>query len=76
MSTPQSAADVQAWKARWAAINQREIEELRRMPVELKLKQLATLMFAAHLHEDDDTRSKGVAQVRARWVALRQAYGD
>ena len=51
-----------------------EIEELRRTPVELKLRQIWSLMTSSDLLEDDAERETGVAEVRERWRRIRQAY--
>ena len=71
----QSAAEVKAWKARWEAVNRFEIEELRRTPVELKLQQLASLMFSAKPRRSDRKQASENDRVRSHWVALRRAYG-
>jgi hypothetical protein len=71
----QNAADVKAWKARWEAVNQFEIEELRRASTKLRLQQLATLMFAAQTQHRSSKDALEEAEVRARWMALRRAYG-
>lgn len=52
-----------------------EREELRRTPVELKLRQIWSLMTSAHLFETDAEREAGVAEVRERWRRYRQALG-
>lgn len=51
-----------------------EVEELRRTPVELKLRQIWSLMTAADLHENDTEREAGVTEVRDRWRRIRQAF--
>ncbi len=51
-----------------------EIEELRSTPIELKLRQIWSLMTSADLLEDHAAREAGVAEVRERWRRIRQAY--
>jgi hypothetical protein len=50
-----------------------EIEELRRTPAELKLRQIWSLMTSADLLESAAEREIGVAEVRDRWRRIRQA---
>jgi hypothetical protein len=51
-----------------------EVEELRRAPVELKLRQIWSLMTSADLLEDSATRETGINEVRERWRRIRQAF--
>jgi len=51
-----------------------EVEELRRTPVELKLRQIWSLMTSADLLEDHVAREAGVAEVRERWQRIRRAF--
>jgi hypothetical protein len=66
---------VRTYLKRWAAVNRFEIAELRRTPMELKLRQLSALMASRHLFAPDPTREKGVQQVRKHWAKLRKALG-
>jgi hypothetical protein len=50
-----------------------EIEELRRTPIDLKLRQIWSLMTSADLLEDPAEREARVAEVRGRWQQIRQA---
>ncbi|HEV2271515.1 MAG TPA: hypothetical protein VGR92_18860 [Steroidobacteraceae bacterium] len=50
-----------------------EVEELRRVPIELKLRQIWSLMTSADLLADDASRETGVNEVRERWRRIRQA---
>lgn len=51
-----------------------EVEELRRAPIELKLRQIWSLMTSADLLADDAaSREAGVNEVRERWRRIRQA---
>lgn len=51
-----------------------EVEELRRTPVELKLRQIWSLMTSVDLLEGGAEREVGVAEVRERWRRIRQAF--
>ena len=72
--TPQQA---RAYLAGLALANEFEIEELRRAPVELKLRQLWALMTSAHLFADDSGyEAQARDEVRRRWFRLHQSQGD
>lgn len=51
-----------------------EVEELRRAPIELKLRQIWSLMTSADLLADDASREASVNEVRERWRRIRQAF--
>lgn len=51
-----------------------EVEELRRTPVDLKLRQIWSLMTSADLRENDAEREAGVTEVRDRWRRIRQVF--
>jgi hypothetical protein len=51
-----------------------EVEELRRAPIELKLRQIWSLMTSVDLLEDEAEREAGVTEVRERWRRIRQAF--
>ena len=51
-----------------------EIEELRRTPAELKLRQIGSLITSADLLEVSAEREAGVAEVRDRWRRIRRAF--
>jgi len=63
--------EVQAWTERWKEVARAEITELRRLPVEVKLRQLDALAQSASLFEwprsgeDEDG-------VRVLWLTLRR----
>lgn len=59
---------------RWALVNAHELEELRRTPMETKLRQLASLMASRDLFADPD-RDKEASEVQQRWAQLRRALG-
>lgn len=56
--------------------NDFEIEELRRAPIELKVRQLWALMTAADLFEDEVLRDAEVRAVRERWARLYRAFSE
>jgi hypothetical protein len=71
-----SAMDAQEVRRHLAGLtlaNEYEIEELRRTPVEVKLRQLWALMSSAHLFDDPMQREVDVQRIRERWSRLRQA---
>lgn len=51
-----------------------EVEELRRTPIELKIRQIWSLMTSADLFERDSEREASVTEVRERWRRIRQAF--
>jgi hypothetical protein len=67
--------EIQAYCKRWELMTQREIEELRRTPIEVKFRQLAALFEARHLFPPEPDREEGVRLVRERWAQLRRALG-
>jgi hypothetical protein len=69
-----TSEDARQFLDRWALVNAHEIEELRRTPMETKLRQLASLMAARHLFADPQ-RDKEASEVQRRWAQLRQALG-
>lgn len=74
----------QAYRDRWALVNQAEIEELRRTPIEVKFRQLLALtQFAAILDADpqrrrreDQARRADEEQARQRWARLREVWRE
>jgi hypothetical protein len=67
--------DAEQYVARWTAVNALEIEELRRTPMETKLRQLASLMASRDLFATDPGRENDAEEVRQRWARLRQVLG-
>src|SRR5271169_1258046 len=53
--------------------NEFEIHELRNAPVELKMRQLWTLMMSPELVENESRRAIEVQEIRERWARLYQA---
>ncbi len=66
-------AEVRDYLAGLALANEFEIEELRKAPVELKLRQLWALMRSADLFADEAEREAEVRKVRERWARLYRA---
>jgi hypothetical protein len=52
-----------------------EFEELRRTPMDTKLRQLASLMASREHFTEDPTRENDVQEVRRRWAQLKQVLG-
>ena len=67
--------EAQAWKRRWEAVNAAEIEELRRTPFEVKLRQLASLMASVDGMGWREALVSQNAEVLQRWNKLRRHYG-
>ena len=72
--TRSTKADSIAYVKRWRAVNEYERSELRRTPVALKLKQLATLMASRALFPRDEASLAEDAEAWERWNVLRKAY--
>lgn len=70
----ESRKHAQAYLAGLALAGAFEIEELRRTPAELKLRQIWSLMTAASLLESDAQRQAEIAELRERWRLIRQAF--
>jgi hypothetical protein len=69
---PLSKEQARAYVERWRLVNEREAQEIRATPMEVKLRQFAVLMnttkalgWTEQLSEDDE-------EVRARWNRLRE----
>lgn len=70
-----SNEDAQAYLARWRLVREAELAELRRTPMDIKLRQLAALMASRGLFNADPDSDLQAQQVRERWVRLRQVLG-
>lgn len=68
-----SPSDTRAYLAKLALANQFELEELRRTPVEVKVRQLWSLMTSADIFDANEDRETEVRRVRERWLKLHQA---
>ena len=68
-------AEGRAFIKRWKAVNAFQRAELRRTPIELKLRQLGTLMsWAKDLGWTEQLKAEE-DEVRKRWDRLRRFYG-
>jgi hypothetical protein len=67
-------AQARAFRKRWQLVNAREVEELRRTPLDVKLQQINTLMGWVQQLGWAEVLAEGEAEVRARWVKLRRAH--
>ncbi len=66
-------AEAQAYLKRWELVAEIELIELRRTPMEVKLRLLSALMESRSLFEPDPEREAGVQLVHDRWASLRLA---
>ena len=66
--------EARAWVARWKEVESAEIAELRRTPLDVKLRQLDALAQSASLFDwSSDDREND--RVRELWMLLRQRSG-
>lgn len=70
--TPEEA---QAYARRWELVREMEAAELRRAPMETKLRQVSALMASRNLFDPEPDREPDVQAVRERWARLRRALG-
>lgn len=70
--TPKTVKD---YLAGLAEANAFEIEELRRTPIEVKLRQLWALMSSPDLYESETQRDASVSEIRKRWLRLYKSLG-
>lgn len=64
------------FKQRWQLVNDHVNEEVRRMPVSVKLQQLAVMFAAGQSLGWADKQREGETEVRERWVRLKErAHG-
>jgi len=70
--TPEQA---RSYFERWDLVREIEAAELRRTPMETKLRQLAALMESRRVFGPEPDREQQVEAVRERWARLRQALG-
>jgi hypothetical protein len=64
-----------AWKDRWDLVNEFEIEELRRMSPDDKLRDLAILMAMVRECGWEESLAAEKAAGRENWLKLYKAYG-
>lgn len=71
MPEKMSKQEAKDFVRRWQMVNDFEVEELQRTPPEVRLRQFFTLMaWAREFGWEKD--EKAVAEVRQRWMKLRQ----
>ena len=66
--------EVRRWAARWKLVNAFEIEELRRSPPDLRLRQFFSLMALGKAMGWHTSTPEEIEAVRARWRKIREAY--
>jgi len=66
--------EAQAWKRRWAAVNEHERKELRRTPAQEKLRQLNVLVNSARAMGWIDEAPTDM-DLHRRWMRLRKKLG-
>ncbi|HEV2914780.1 MAG TPA: hypothetical protein VGX92_15995 [Pyrinomonadaceae bacterium] len=62
------------FKERWRLVNQVTIEEARRTPVSVKLRQLALMYEAGQALGWNQTFREGEEEVRERWRRLKERF--
>ena len=67
---------VRAFFERWRLLREVEAEELRRTPLDSKLRQLAALMESRTALGFDPQREAETQAVRERWEAIKKALGS
>lgn len=75
MSRRMTPKEGRSWAKRWQRVRAAEVVELRRTPPEVRLRQLAALMDSVGPLGWSEALADGEAEVRARWIKLRKAYG-
>lgn len=71
---PITSKQAQDYLNRWKLLHEVEIQELRSASLDLKARQLATLMASRNLFREDHDRQKDVDAVRQRWSRIREAF--
>ena len=74
MSRPMTKEEAQACRARWQRVNEREFEELRNTPLEVKWRQFNTLLAWARDFGWEQDLAKDEDLVRNRWARLRKEF--
>ena len=78
VSEPASPYALRRWRERWQLANEVEVQELRAMTPDAKIRTLATLLNSARIFKR--LRPGNVAAERAklcrRWARLREVLGD
>lgn len=63
------------FRERWQLVNAKLAEEARTTPVEIKLRQLAVMVEAAHALGWTEKLREGEEELRERWRRLKEKYG-
>lgn len=71
--TPITPKRAQAYFDRWRTVGDRELAESRKSSMDVRLRQLSTLVDSRRLFGEDPDRKRGVAEVRERWAGIRRA---
>jgi len=71
-----SNSDALNYLRRWLLASAAEIAELRTTPMEIKLRQLASMMASHSLFDDAAMREKEDLELRARWARIRRKLDD
>lgn len=74
MKSRLTKTEANAFRARWAAVNRAELEELRAATLDEKIGQLAALMSSVEKMGWSETLASEASEVRERWGRLRKAY--
>ena len=74
MKSHLTKTEANAFKARWAAVNRAELEELRAATLDEKIGQLAALMSSVEKMGWSEALASEASEVRERWSRLRKAY--
>ena len=69
-------SELNAFVERWKLSRERDVFELRRTSMDIKLRQLSALMASRHIFGADPVREREALAVSARWRALRAALGE
>lgn len=67
--------ELAAWQERWDLVHEVELEELRRMTPDEKLRDLAMLMQVVRDCGWEETLAADKAVARERWLKLYKAHG-
>jgi len=71
---PMERAQVVAWRDRWRLVHDKEIEELRAMTIEERLRQLDTMFVLARELGWDEALAAEEEEVRERWSRLYRLW--
>lgn len=66
-----SRTEAREWLDRWREVDERSLEELRRLSLEQKLAQLVSLMRSSVLFQETEEHRDQDRRVAERWMLLR-----